>query len=252
MTGETETDRLERLMRDRWERPLPRRFYERVTVEETADGFAVSLDGKLARTPLKHPLLLPTRALAEAVAAEWAAQEEKINPFAMPLTGYCNAAIDRVRPDPPAVIALIAETASHELLCYRAEGPEELARKQAAAWDPLLDWAAERLQVAFNVTSGIMPVAQAPALRPALMLAYGRYSEFVLAALAGMAQLTGSAVLPLAVAEGRITPEDAFAAAHLEEQWNIDSWGADAEATARLDQRRAEFLAAARLLALVR
>ena len=137
-----------------------KRFYTDVTVLPEASGVGIALDGRPVRTPARAPLLLPTPALAEAVAAEWRAQGDMIDPAAMPFTGLANAAIDHVAPDPSAFADGIARYAQSDLLCYRADAPETLALRQAAAWDPLLDWARQRYDVTFTLTRGIIPVDQ--------------------------------------------------------------------------------------------
>ncbi len=243
---------LERLMKDRFERPMPKRFYQRVAVRGEQAPFSIALDEGLLRTPGKAPLELPTRALAEAVAGEWERQQERINPFDMPLTRLCNAAIDRVRGRRAAVIDDICAFGAHELLCYRAETPLAFAHLQARTWDPLLEWAQGELGAKFAIGCGVMPVEQPQETLKVLRRRYGTFGDFQLAALSNMATLSHSALLPLAVAAARLTPEDAWEAANLEEAWNIRQWGADAEATARSARRRLEFLSAARLLELLR
>ncbi len=242
---------LERLMKDRFERPMPRRFYEQVRVAGDAPPFTIELDGKPLKTPLKAPFEVPTRPLAEAVADEWRAQEKTINPFAMPLTRLCNAAIDRVRGRRSEVLAAITAHGAHELLCYRAETPLAFAHLQAETWDPLLQWAERQMGAGFTVTRGVMPVAQDERTLRAIAGRYGVFGDYQLAALNNMATLTSSAILPLAVAERHLSPEQAWRAANLEEQWNISQWGEDAEAAARLKRRGDEFLSAARLMELL-
>ena len=243
---------LERLMKDRFERPMPKRFYKAVAVRGEEAPYSIALDEGLLRTPMKAPLELPTRPLAEAVAAEWARQEERIDPFDMPLTRLSNAAIDRVRGRRAAVIADICAHGAHELLCYRAEGPMAFAHLQERTWEPLLQWAEGELGAAFARACGVMPVEQPEETLGALRRRYGAFGDFQLAGLSNMATLSHSAVLPLAVAAGRLAPEEAWEAANLEEAWNIRQWGADAEATARTARRRLEFLSAAHLLELLR
>jgi chaperone required for assembly of F1-ATPase len=224
-----------------------KRFYKTV---EAADDGRILLDGRPVRTPARAVLALPNAALAAAVAEEWAAQDDSIDPRRMPLTGFANAAIDRIAPDPAAFAAGLARYAETDLLCYRADGPAPLIARQAAAWDPLLDWARERHDAALQVTAGILPTAQPADAVARLRAATARYSPFILAGLSALVTISGSLVLALALAEGRITRDEAWAAAELDEIWQAEQWGEDALATASRDARRAEFSAAARFVAL--
>ncbi len=241
---------LERLMRDRFERPLPRRFYKTVAVAPEGPPFSILLDGRPVKTPMKAPLALPTRALAEAVAAEWAAQGERINPFSMPLTRICNAAIDRVQGRRAEVIEDLLDLAAHDMLCYRVEHPAELAARQAALWDPPLAWAEEALGARLAVSAGIMPQPQPEAALSALRRALERFDDFSLAAVSTMAGLAHSLVLALAVAHRALPAKEAWQAANVEEDWNIAQWGEDAEAAARRQTNERDFMAGAQMLAL--
>ena len=249
LSGET----LERLLRDQVERPLPRRFYKDVSVTEADGGFTVLLDGRPLRTPLKRSFVLPTRALAEAAAEEWRAQGEKINPASMPITGLANAAVDKAAgPERAALQVHLAELAEHDLLCYRA-GPAQagLAERQRAQWDPLLRWAEETLGARLHLAEGIMPVTQPTESIATLLRPYEQADAFAFVPLFSMATLTRSVVIPLAVANGAVSPEEAWQAATLEERWNMELWGEDEQAARSLAQRRADFLAAARFLCLL-
>ena len=248
--------KLEELVRERYQRPLPRRFYREVSVEQADGGLAVLLDGRPLRTPLKRPLLLPTRALADAVAAEWCAQGARIDPAAMPMTGLANAAIDKADVHAPeneraALLSHVRELAEHDMLCYRA-GPSQpgLAERQRQEWDPLLDWAAEALAARLHLAQGIMPLMQPLAAVAAIVRPYEDAAPFVFVPLFAMATLTRSVILPLAVWHGRIAPAAAWEASVLEERWNMELWGADAQAARRLQHQRDEFLAAVRFLSL--
>jgi chaperone required for assembly of F1-ATPase len=237
-------------------RSLPKRFYKSVTIaaaegEHTA-AFGILLDGKPARTPAKALLAVPTRALAEAIAGEWEAQCEHIDPATMPLTRIANSAIDGVRAHQAKVCADIAKYAASDLLCYRATEPELLVRRQAELWDPVLAWGRDALGARFAVAKGIMPVAQPEAAISAVARALEDFDTFGLAALHVMTTLTGSALLALAHARGHLTAEAAWAAAHVDEDWQIGRWGEDAEAAARRRRRWSEMEAASRLLALLR
>ena len=200
-----------------------RRFYKEVTVE---DG-AVLLDGRAVKTPARASLVLPTSTLAEAVAAEWRAQGEEIDPRAMPLTGLSNAAIDRVMPDPAAFARPLAAYAESDLLCYRADAPAELVARQADAWDPLLDWARTRFDVHFTITSGIVHAAQPPATIARLGEALMARDPFGLAAMAPIVTIGGSLVVALALAEDAIDADRAFDVTHLDELWQAERWGED-------------------------
>ena len=230
---------------------LPKRFYQEVAVKEERGGAAsLLLDGKPVRTPGKAPLILPTLALAEAVAEEWRVQGERIDPTAMPLTKLANSAIDGVSGREQAVIDDILAFAGADLLCYRAQGPRDLTDAQREQWDPVLAWAKEALEAPLALAEGVVHVAQPSPSLDRLKETLTGSDAFSLAALHVMTSLTGSALLALAVVLGRMTPEEAWAAAHVDEDWQISQWGEDAEAAARRKNRWRDFEAAARLLAL--
>ncbi|MBO9379049.1 ATPase [Sphingomonas histidinilytica] len=228
-----------------------KRFYKQVSVEPVAGGHAIRLDGRPVKTPARADLALPTSALAHAVAAEWDAQTEEIDPRRMPLTGLANAAIDRIAPDPAAFAQGLAAYAETDLLCYRADGPAPLVARQAAIWDPLLDWARGRYDVHFETVAGIVHRRQPDETVQRLAAAVAAHDAFHLAALQPLVTIAGSLVIALAVVEGRIDAEKAFAAAHLDEMWQAEQWGEDALATEARENRRADFKAAARLLGLL-
>ena len=224
-----------------------KRFWTAVAV---TPELGVALDARPVRTPGRVPLILPTKALAEAVAAEWRAVGETLNPRAMPLTGLANAAIDRVAPDPRAFAAGLARYAESDLLCYRADAPEPLVARQAAAWDPVIAWAQRRYDVGLEVTTGIVHRAQPPATLARLGEAVAALDPFALAALSPVVTLTGSLLLALALVEGATTADAVWAAAHVDEDWQAEMWGEDALAAATRAARRAEFDAAVRFLLL--
>jgi chaperone required for assembly of F1-ATPase len=228
-----------------------KRFYRAVSVDGAAPAFRVLLDGKPMRTPAKRELALPTRPLAEAVAAEWEAQGEHIDPRTMPLTRLANSALDGAAGREAEVGADIARYAASDLLCYRAEAPAELARRQAEAWDPVLAWARSALGADLVVGGGIVPVAQPAAAVAAIERALAGLDAFALTAYHVMTTLMGSALLALAHAGGRLGVGEAWAAAHVDEDWQIAQWGWDAEAEERRGSRWAEMQAASRLLALL-
>jgi chaperone required for assembly of F1-ATPase len=229
-----------------------KRFYKDVAIEDRGgEGAALLLDKKLVRTPGKALLILPTRALAEAVAEEWRAQGERIDPSTMPLTRLANSAVDGVAGREPAVIDDIVAHAGSDLLCYRAQGPQELVEAQATHWDPVLHWAKTALGAPLLLGQGIVHVAQPPASLDRLRQRLAGRAAFSLAALHVMTALMGSALLALAVAERRLTPEEAWAASHVDEDWQIGQWGEDAEAAERRRNRWRDFAAAAKTLALL-
>ena len=203
------------------------------------------LDGRRARTPGRNPLAALSRALMLEVAAEWERQREAIDPADMPLTRLINSAIDGVAHTMAETRADILRYAGSDLLCYRAEEPDTLVARQAHAFDPVLRWAAESLGARFNVTAGIMHVAQPHAALAAIGAALDAYDDPVaLAALSVMTTLSGSALLALAVARGFLSPEAAWRAAHVDEDFQAERWGVDAEAMARRQARWREFEAA--------
>ena len=229
---------------------LPKRFYAKAGVIERDGLFAVGLDGKPVRTPAKALLAVPERALAEALAAEWEAQADVIDPARMPLTRIVNSAIDGVAREKEAVAAEIVKYAGSDLLCYRAEEPAALARRQQEAWDLPLGWAAETLGARLATTTGVIATAQPAEATDAIKRTAAALDPLSLAAVHVMTTLTGSAVLALAVAAGRMEPEAAWAAAHVDEDFQIEQWGPDEEASERRSKRWREMEAAARLLAL--
>lgn len=227
-----------------------KRFWTETRVVEAEAGWTVHLDGRGVRTPLKAPLIVPTRAMAEAMAAEWDAQEDKIDPISMPVTRSANAALDKVAVQRAEVEALLADYAENDMLCYRAEGPDGLVRRQAEAWDPYLAWGAEALGVALVPTAGIMPVAQPQASLARARGALAAFTDFELTAVHDLVSLSGSLVLGLAVARGHTTAEAAWPISRLDELWQQELWGADAEAESQAALKKAAFLHAERFLSL--
>lgn len=225
-----------------------RRFYKAASVSE---GNAILLDGKPVRTPGRAPLAPPSADLAGAIADEWEAQEETIDPRSMPLTGLANAAIDRIAPAMESFAHGLAIYGESDLLCYRAEGPAPLRARQAELWDPILNWARDRYGIAFEVTSGITHKPQPPATIQRLAAAVATRDPFELAGLSPLVTISGSLVIALALAEGAISLNAAWAAASLDEQWQVEQWGEDEEAMQALANRRADFAAASRFLSLL-
>lgn len=229
--------------------PLPKRFYKEVSVDPCPTGHVVKLDGKAARTPARTPLELPTESAAQLVAQEFAAQEEVINPVTMPMMRLVNTAIDGVAREADAVLEDILRFASSDLLCYRADAPQGLVQRQNDAWDGVIDWARDALGARLNLAEGVIHVEQPREAIAAIGLHLrSRSDPFRLAALHLMTSLTGSALLALAVEAGERDAETAWKAAHVDEDWQIEHWGQDAEAMARRAARRRDMLAAARLI----
>ena len=212
----------------------------------------IRLDDRPVRTPGRTPLALPTPAAAGAVAAEWAAVADRVDPRAMPLTGLANAAIDRVSPDPALFARGLATYAESDLLCYRADAPEDLVERQAAAWDPLLDWARATYDVDFVVTTGIIHRPQPPATLARLAAAVAALDPFELAALSPIVTISGSLVAALAVAERAADPEAVWLASELDSDWQAEQWGEDDLAIPAHLARRRDFEAGVRLLGLLR
>ena len=229
-----------------------RRFYAEAEVGAGTDGYGVHLDGKPIRTPEGAALLLPSRALAEAIAGEWRAQGESIAPDRMPLQRLAYTAIDRVRGDRDEIAAATAAFAATDLLCYRADGPVALAARQAAMWQPMLDWLGVRHGAWLEVANGVAPVAQPAAALGAVGDAIAAFDEMMLAGVRGAASDTGSVVLALALAEGRIGAADAWEAAQIDEEFQIERWGEDPEAAVRRQSLRADLFAAAAFMMLCR
>ncbi len=233
-------------------RPQPvRRFYKAAKVTEEGGGFVLSLDGRPARTPGRNPLTAQSPALMLKIAEEWGRQRETIDPADMPLTRLLNSAIDCVTHTMAETRADILRYAGSDLLCYRAEEPDTLVARQAHAFDPVLRWATDELGARFTVTAGVTHVAQPGSALAAVRAALDDYDDPVqLGALSVMTTLTASALLALAVARGFLSAEAAWSAAHVDEDFQAERWGADPDAMAQRDARRREFEAAATAVAL--
>jgi chaperone required for assembly of F1-ATPase len=226
-----------------------RRFYKDVAI---TDDLGIALDGRSVKTPARETLILPNRALAETVAAEWEAQDAKIDPRSMPMTGLANAVIDKVAPDPSAFAGSLAQYGESELLCYRADTQPDLATRQSREWDPLLDWARGRYDVSFTTVHGVMHHPQPAETLARLSDAIAARSAWELAPLQPIITITGSLVVGLALAEVEIAPQRAFDTAHLDELWQAELWGEDHFALEARASRLADFLSACRFLDLVR
>ncbi len=228
-----------------------KRFWSQARAVEAEEGWDVHLDARPLNTPARRRVRLPTRALAEALAAEWDGQGPEVEPRAMPLTRAANATIDRVVEARAEVAAAIAAYGGSDLLCYRAPHPPALAARQSAAWDPLLDWAADAFDARLLPAEGVMHVAQPEEALARLGEEVARASPWELTALHELVTLSGSLVLGLAVRAARIDAEAAWAASRIDEDWNAEQWGEDAEAAAQAARKAADFHAAGRLLALL-
>ncbi len=208
----------------------PKRFWKLAKGIATDAGFAVHLDDRPVRTPAKAPLVVPTQAMADAIAAEWDAQTEVIDPRTMPVTKGANAAIDKVRVQREEVIDLLADYGDSDLLCYRAAGPEALIALQADGWDPVLDWAANTLGARLFVGEGVMHVPQTAQALQSLRAEVAAFDDFALAAAHDLISISGSLVLALAVTKGALGPEEAWLKSRIDEHWQIAQWGEDEEA----------------------
>jgi chaperone required for assembly of F1-ATPase len=231
---------------------LRKRFYERAHVAETDGGGAqILLDGKPVKTPARNALAAPTRALADAIAAEWDAQKDVIDPASMPLTRLANSAIDAVSNAAVPVADEVAEYLGTDLLCYRADAPAGLIDKQSVAWDPVLAWAREQFGARFALAQGVVHVPQ-PREAIAAVRAAIPGDPWRLAAVSSITTLTGSALLALALAHDALDARTAWAAAHVDEDWQVSQWGKDDLALERRAFREAEFRAAVTVLRLTR
>lgn len=221
-----------------------KRFWKVVTVAREEGGHTVLLDARPVRTPAKAPLLLPSRAMAEAVASEWSSVDEKVDPRLMPVTRRANAAIDKVAGQFDEVAQLVADYGGSDLLCYRAEAPEALTEAQAKAWDPLVDWAAEMFGARLQVTRGVVPVAQAPEALARLAAEVRATTPFQLTALYDLVGLSGSLILGLAATRDEFDAESLWTLSRLDEEWQAAHWGEDEDASTNAALKRTDFLRA--------
>ena len=228
-----------------------KRFWKEAAVVAHGGGWGVQLDSRPLRTPARDTLEVASRMLADAIAAEWAAAAEDFDPRQMPLTGLANAAVDRIASDPAAFASGLAKYAEGDLLCYRAEGPGPLVARERERWDPLLAWARRRFDIDFRITEGIVHVAQPQATVDRLGHAVHVLDAFRLAGLSPLVTIGGSLVTALAILEKAITVEEAWAAVSIDEEWQLEQWGSDAEAEKALENRRRDFLVGSRFLELV-
>jgi chaperone required for assembly of F1-ATPase len=228
-----------------------KRFYKKAGTVPVADGHGVTLDGRLVKTPAKRDLIVPSAALAAAVAEEWSSQQEEIRPATMRLNRLAGAAIDRTPTQREAIVRQVAGYAGTDLVCYRAARPPTLAARQHAVWQPLIDWAKARYAAPLVVTDGVIPTSQPAASLEAFAAAVAEYDEFALTALHAATAACGSLVIALALHEGRLDAAAAFAASQLDESFQIEAWGEDAEQAERRAALAADIAAAARFGALL-
>jgi chaperone required for assembly of F1-ATPase len=229
-----------------------KRFYKDAAVGACEGGYSVLLDRRPVKTPGGLPLVVPSAALAGAVADEWRAQEEKIRPHTMPLTQLAATALDKVGPARRAVVDQLVSYGATDLLCYRAEEPVDLVARQTASWQPLVDWARETFGSRLMVTAGVIPVDQPVSAIDALRTAVESFNDVELTAMAAIVQASGSLVVGLAVVLGRIDGEAAFETSQLDESYQIERWGDDSEAAERRLRLQDDILAAAKFLVLAR
>lgn len=227
-----------------------KRFWTAAEAEACDGGFTVRLDGRPVKTPAKAALVVPTLAMAQAIAAEWDAQTGEVKPATMPVTRAANSAIDKIIPQRDEVVEILAAYGQSDLLCYRATAPAALIARQAAGWDPVLDWAASVLGARLVVTAGVVHVAQPHDALERLTARVAGMTEFQLAGLHDLVAISGSLVLALAVTERRMTPDEAWALSRVDETWQIEQWGADEEAAELEAFRRVAFGEASRFYAL--
>ena len=227
--------------------PQRKRFYKEAGVTAAEGGFAITLDGRPIRTPSSRQVVIPSRALAEAVAGEWAAQAETIDPVTMPLTRIANSVVEGVVDRVDLVTDDLAKYLQSDLLFYRAGHPEALVAREAAHWDPIVFWAADTLGAHFMLAEGIVHVRQPePAIAAARAALPG--DPWSIAAVHVVTTLTGSALLALALLRGKLDADQVWNAAHVDEDWNIQQWGVDEEVAARRRARLVDFTAAAHVI----
>ena len=227
-----------------------KRFWKETAVVEVDGGFTVELDGRRVKTPAKAALTLPSRAMAEAIAAEWQAQEEEIDPSTMPVTRSANAAIDKVAIQHGEVADMLAEYGGSDLLCYRAAQPVELVARQAERWDPMLDWAEEVLGARLQPVSGVMHVAQDETALAHLRSKVHGLSNFEMAAFHDLVSLSGSLILGFAAVHGARPIEELWTLSRLDEDWQEEQWGVDEEAAEQAEIKKQAFFDADRFFKL--
>jgi chaperone required for assembly of F1-ATPase len=229
-----------------------KRFWKEAVVVAVDGGFSVHLDGRTVKTPAKTALIVPTRAMAAAIAAEWDAQTGEVDPRTMPVTRGANAALDKVAHQHAEVAQMIADYGDSDLLCYRATGPAELIARQAAGWDPVLEWAAHTLQARLHAAHGVMHHPQDPDALTLLSARVHAFDDFELAAFHDLVSLSGSLILGFAVEAGHLPVDAAWQLSRIDEDWQIEQWGEDEEAMSMAATKRSAFLQAKTFLDLAR
>jgi chaperone required for assembly of F1-ATPase len=229
-----------------------KRFYRKAEPVQQASGHGITLDGKPIKTPGKWDLVVPNEALAGAIAEEWNAQDGEVGSATMPLTRLATTTVDRVATQRDAIIRQTANYAATDLVCYRAAQPPALAARQQAVWQPLIDWAVLRYDAPLVITSGVIPKSQPAATLRAFATAVAEQDDFTLTALHMATAACGSLVIGLALIEGHLDAEGAFAASQLDESFQIEAWGEDAEQAKRRRILAADIEAAARFISLLR
>ena len=223
-----------------------KRFWKAASVAEAEDGYTVHLDGRPVKTPAKAPLIVPTHDMAQAIAGEWDAQDDQINPDSMPVTRAANAALDKVRHQHAEVARMIAGYGDTDLLCYRAESPVELVARQSEAWDPLLDWAEQALGARLTPMTGVMYAPQDPAALDALARRVHAMDAFRLTAFHDLVGLSGSLIIGFAALHDLHNIEALWRLSRIDETWQEEMWGIDAEAQQHAARKESEFRAAKR------
>jgi chaperone required for assembly of F1-ATPase len=229
-----------------------KRVYKNAEPVAAEGGYGVALDGKPLRTPGKRILVVPAKKLAAAIADEWNAQTAEIRPANMPMTRLAATALDRVSPNREAIVTQTAKYAGTDLVCYRAARPTELTARQQAIWQPLIDWAVLRFDAPLRVTTGVLPQSQSAASLRAFAATVAEREDFSLTALHAATAATGSLVIGLALIEGQVDADEAFAASQVDESFQIGAWGEDAEQAERRRSLAGDIKAAARFISLLR
>jgi len=224
------------------ERPKPKRFYKEVSLKASNDQYEILLDGRVIKTPMKSTLAVKTEPLGIAISDEWSAQGEEIDSETMILTKLANTALDRVAPRRGDILEELVSYGANDLLCYRATDPNSLVELEQKVWDPILNWIKEQHNIRLELAAGVVHVSQSSSEITKLAGLYDQFDEFELTALHNMTTMLGSAVLPLALILGEWETEDVWAAAHLEENFQIERWGEDEQAQNRRKFRHGEFL----------
>ena len=229
-----------------------KRFWTSARLVDAAGGYGVALDGRRVKTPAKADLIVPNRPVAEMIVAEWDAQEGQVDPTKMPATRWANAAIDKVAARQSEVVDMLAQYGTSDLICYRADSPKVLADRQSDIWNPLLIWAKQRFEAPLITTNGLVPVAQPNQSLLNLKTQIERFDPFQLAAFHDLVTISGSLILSLAVSEMKISAAHAWDISRIDENWQIEQWGADDAEVAAANLNRQSFLFADQLLQYLR